>query len=366
MRHVRLLALTFLCIPFVAGASALININTANLTTLEDLPHVGPTIAQRIIDGRPYAKVSDLQKVKGIGDGTYYADISPLVTVGESATETIASSTDTGARAATTYVPPPAALSVELGPDARALLNVPLTLTAVAHTSSGALDPSARVLWSFGDGSVGEGRVVEKTFRHTGTFLVTASASDGEALARDDVIVSVGTAQVRVRTIAEGVLIANDASERLDLSGWRLLSDTGFFRIPTGTLLLPRSETLFPSEVTNLPVAQSAALQYPDGTIAATSNPPASPAVQPLPAPAGLEEVQAVEPISSPEPDISRHEEAVGAPREMATSSISRGAVLSEASVGAAPTSSMGLLKSPWTLGFLGVLALAGGAFIFL
>ena len=44
-----------------------VNVNTADLATLETLPGVGPTVAQRIIDGRPYHSMSDLEKVKGLG-----------------------------------------------------------------------------------------------------------------------------------------------------------------------------------------------------------------------------------------------------------------------------------------------------------
>ena len=43
------------------------NINVASQLELELLPGVGPVIAQRIIDSRPYPTVDDLLKVRGIG-----------------------------------------------------------------------------------------------------------------------------------------------------------------------------------------------------------------------------------------------------------------------------------------------------------
>jgi competence protein ComEA len=44
-----------------------INLNTATEAELEALPGVGPVIARRIIEGRPYRSVDDLERVKGIG-----------------------------------------------------------------------------------------------------------------------------------------------------------------------------------------------------------------------------------------------------------------------------------------------------------
>lgn len=56
------------------------NVNVATLDELELLPGVGPVIAQRIIDNRPYATVEDLLKVRGIGK-TSIEILRPLVRV---------------------------------------------------------------------------------------------------------------------------------------------------------------------------------------------------------------------------------------------------------------------------------------------
>ena len=44
-----------------------INVNTASATELENLPGVGPKMAAKLIAGRPYSSMNDLDKVKGIG-----------------------------------------------------------------------------------------------------------------------------------------------------------------------------------------------------------------------------------------------------------------------------------------------------------
>jgi competence protein ComEA len=68
--------------PVEAGK---ININTATAAEFERLPKIGPSIAQRIVEYRdahgPFARIEDLQRVKGIGPATFEA-LKDSVTVG--------------------------------------------------------------------------------------------------------------------------------------------------------------------------------------------------------------------------------------------------------------------------------------------
>lgn len=62
-----------------------ININTATADQLTQLPGIGPTIAERIIEYRTangeFASIFDLLDVKGVGEQTF-RDISDMITTG--------------------------------------------------------------------------------------------------------------------------------------------------------------------------------------------------------------------------------------------------------------------------------------------
>ena len=56
-------------------AQSKLDVNSASLTELENVPGIGPSIAERIIEARPFKSADDLQRVKGIGAGKRYEKI---------------------------------------------------------------------------------------------------------------------------------------------------------------------------------------------------------------------------------------------------------------------------------------------------
>jgi competence protein ComEA len=72
--------------PTSTGSSGggLINVNSASAKELEDLPGIGPALAQSIVDHRedhgPFAAIEEIMDVWGIGQGVF-EDIRELITV---------------------------------------------------------------------------------------------------------------------------------------------------------------------------------------------------------------------------------------------------------------------------------------------
>jgi competence protein ComEA len=58
----------------------IVNVNNATLEELETIPGIGPVLARQIIAERPYARVEDLERARGIGPYTVNS-IRPYVKV---------------------------------------------------------------------------------------------------------------------------------------------------------------------------------------------------------------------------------------------------------------------------------------------
>ena len=55
-----------------------LDVNAASLAELQNIPGIGPVVAQRIIEARPFKSADDLQRVKGIGAGKRYEKVRPF------------------------------------------------------------------------------------------------------------------------------------------------------------------------------------------------------------------------------------------------------------------------------------------------
>ena len=373
MRFVSLLALAFF-LPAFAYA-ALININTADATLLDTLPGIGPSKATAIITYRnghgPFAKIEDIQNVSGIGPSTY-ADIKSLITIGDtpapSSADSASSTSMTTATTTTTssggappeYIPIPVLRIVTSG-NRTVSAGADTPFTAVAYDGKGNKRDDALVTWSFGDGMQRTGASVYHAYYYPGEYIavVRISTSDGGNELKE-MVITVKDANIKIASIsARGVFLTNESSRTLDLSMWRLSMGGKEFKIPADTQILAGRTTLFPSQIIQLPVSNTASLLYPSGETAATYPPTSS--AQPPVGTASYKKVSVVEKIISKAVNIQTNDEAVEAPSAVFATETAEGAALP-----ATAKKQGSVFSSPWFFGLLGVIVLSGTAFIFI
>lgn len=302
MRIVSLFALILFLVPVFAPAATLVNINTADLLTLETLPGVGPAIGKRIIDYRvkngPFTKIEDIQKVSGIGSGASYKNIAPLITVSSpvtfvaptsttnpstTSTSSTTSTTSTGSGQASSgqvgqvggsgppeYLPIPVLRMVTEG-DRTVSSGADTPFTVVVYDGKGNKRNDVKVSWSFGDGMQRTGSSVFHTYYEPGDYLaiVHVSTSDGgDAL--KNIIITVKDASIKISSLSSrGIAISNNSQRELDLSFWRLSMGGKEFKIPENTNILAGRSIIFSSKITGLPLSEKANLLYPSGEVAA-------------------------------------------------------------------------------------------------
>ena len=77
-----------------------VDVNSADVKALETLPGIGPTLADRIVAGRPYKNADDLAKVKGLSKSKIDA-IQDQITFGTGTTTTKKSTTKSSKKTTT-------------------------------------------------------------------------------------------------------------------------------------------------------------------------------------------------------------------------------------------------------------------------
>ena len=272
------LFLTVIAWPPALYAAELVNINTAGLAELDTLPGVGPSIAQSIIDNRPYASIQDVSRASGIGEpgSSSYENIKDLITVGGvvTQTQTVATSsmqTQTQSQNQAAGVGPPT-ITVLITTDSHPMAGGGSYFIATAYGTEDSPLPSARYLWNFGDGSVAEGSRVFHTFSYPGRYAVSVTAAYNYSTGIDRVAVEAVGAVVSLEAPGDGsLLIRNKSSKEINIGLWSLVDGGKSYVIPEGTIILAGEGVRFAPTVTGLGGTRAAELLYPNGVLASAA-----------------------------------------------------------------------------------------------
>jgi competence protein ComEA len=93
-------ALAFNTLTVQGQSKTKVDVNSADVETLQTLPGIGPTLADRIVAGRPYKNADDLAKVKGLSKSKVDA-IQDQIKFGTGTTTTKKSTTKSSKKTAT-------------------------------------------------------------------------------------------------------------------------------------------------------------------------------------------------------------------------------------------------------------------------
>ncbi|MDP2651896.1 MAG: lamin tail domain-containing protein, partial [bacterium] len=265
-------------------------------------------------------------------------------------TDAVTDTTTSPSGGPTEYLPIPTLRIITNG-DRTVSSGADVAFSAAVYDGKGNRRDDAVVTWSFGDGMRRTGASVFHRYYSPGEYLavVHATTSDG-GNTQNEIIMTVKDASIKIASVSlRGITLVNNDSRTLDLSLWRLSAGGQEFKIPERTQILAGHTVLFPSQVIELPTADTARLLYPSGEVAA-----AYPSVKQLsPSVMSYQEVTVVEPLISKKTDTQVHEKQVNAPAAT-TELAAAGAALPVLPPEENPSPASKLFKSPWTLGFLG------------
>ena len=289
MRHNYFLffAVLFL-LPALVSAAALININTADLTTLETLNGIGPSTGNAIITYRtnngPFATIADIQNVSGIGPATY-ANIKDYITVSDTASSPAQTPQDptpasTSTQTQTTHTqtavssvgngPPP--ITAQITAESVTAAGAGTSFAGAAFGTQGEPLSGVRYIWNFGDGAMAEGANVLHTYLYPGEYDVALSVGYNYSSATARLVVTaVAPHMALVLEPDNSLLVVDETTQDLSIGDWSLTSGGKSFVIPQDTRVHAQGGVRFAPAILGFDAGRDSLLLFPNHKVAATS-----------------------------------------------------------------------------------------------
>jgi hypothetical protein len=180
------------------------------------------------------------------------ANIEFTGTVSTSTGGTTSTSTNTSSSVSNTggYYVPTSKRTYMLG-DINMLTNKDMHTTVGAETyfeirnaDSKNQNITGTVYWSYGDGAGGVGATTTHVYQNSGAFLAFVEVENSSVYGIDRLSVHVRDPRLDIHATSSGVVIRNHDEEDIDIGGFRVVCDTGIFKIARHMLLPKNSEAI--------------------------------------------------------------------------------------------------------------------------
>lgn len=291
--------LAVLCALLPLQALALININTAESDALQTLNGIGPSKADAIISYReqhgPFATISDIQNVSGIGAATY-ANIKDHITISggtSSAPPEPEGSSSTGGNTSSSsnvvdgrkepekisLREPNDELRLEVLAPERVYVHQQVNVEVIPAGIADGIVDSLKYFWSFGDASATlEGSKAQHSFAYPGEYVVVVEGKYARHEAQGRHTITVLPVELTLTYQDGSIKIHNTASSEIDVSGF-VLHGASTLTMPQNTIILEDTTLSIPSAKVGAHVGSILSLSDASGSVVATTAPPPLPAV---------------------------------------------------------------------------------------
>ncbi len=256
-----------------------VDINSAPQEELECLSGVGPAYAVRIIEGRPFQSLDDLQNVSGIGPVTVEKikdqGLATVKTSNEESEEENSeteegdeeenSETEEQEKAIETVRSYSSSVEisiieevsfVKVGAGRDRLVSVESDVVFKAYVEDeGKINRRTDFEWVLGDGSVKKGREINHQYFVPGTYNVVLTVKCGKEEAVSYMEVKVIEPKVSIKEANERfVSLLNSSEGEINLGGWQIESKEEVFLIPENTIVKEGDEIFLPKQVTGIEI----------------------------------------------------------------------------------------------------------------
>jgi hypothetical protein len=275
-----------------------VDVNLATQEELEQIIGIGPTYAERIIEGRLFDNLNNLLGVKGIGETTLQKireqNLACVDNIEDPSVPQATSTPqiDSGQASSTPQI------NLEQNDDAPIIINknpVAVAGQDIIITVGQMVDFDASesrdidgdyltYIWNFGEGNYREGQVVTYSYSLPGKYIVSLEVSDGVIGSVDTLIVEVYPKSISISEFmsnpkgndqeSEWIEIVNASNRVIDISGWQIDDEDGGsspFVIPNNTFIFPNAFVVFYRSITKISLnntTDEVRLLYPIGEVA--------------------------------------------------------------------------------------------------